>query len=163
MLRTRRRERGFFPTPMPASPRFAAMDHPQNSSRRVCGAERPSVKPRTSSSRIVNGPRMVRAVAALGLGGSDLPGLSRQAGGARLRPPRSDSDDDLEKVSADALGSVENDPYRRDDSGQRRLALPIRGVAVASLIQPMGRPVNGSEPFWTEGERRPCCRGAGRP
>ena len=76
---------------------------------------------------------------------------------------RSDSDDDLPKVSADALGSVENHPYRRDSPGERRWALPIRSVAVASLIQPMGRPVNGSEPFRTEGERRPCCRCVRRP
>ena len=69
------------------------------------------------------------------------------AGGARLLKPRSSPDVDLEKVSVDALGSEENNPYRMDDPGERRFRRPIRSVAVESLIKPMGRPVNGTEPF----------------
>ena len=37
-------------------PRLAAFHHPHNSSRKVCWAERRSIKPHTSSSRIVSGP-----------------------------------------------------------------------------------------------------------
>jgi len=42
-------------------------------------------------------------------------------------------------------------PYRRDDPGERRRALPIRSVVVASLIPLRGRPVNGSEPVGKQG------------
>ena len=61
------------------------------------------------------------------------------------------------------MGSGENNPCWWDDPGERRLCRPIRRVAVESLIQPMGRPVIGTEPFRKEGERRPGCSGKRRP
>ena len=81
-----------------------------------------------------------------------------RAGCARLGPPRSGSDDDPRKVSADALGYVENNPYRMDYPGDRRLGLPISSAAVESLIKPMNRRRKGTEPFRKEGGRRPRCR-----
>ena len=81
-----------------------------------------------------------------------------RVGCARLGPPRSGSDDDPRAVAADALGNVESNPYRMDDSGDRRLGLPIRSAAVESLIKPMARRMKETEPFGKEEGRRPCCR-----
>ena len=54
-----------------------------------------------------------------------------RAGCARLGPPpRGCCDDDPRKVSADALGEVENNPCRMDHPGDRRLGLPIGRAAV---------------------------------
>ena len=48
-----------------------------------------------------------------------------------------------------------------DDPGDRRLGLPIRSVAVESLIKPMDRRMKRTEPFRKEGGRRPCCGASG--
>jgi hypothetical protein len=82
--------------------------------------------------------------------------VGRLAGG--LRPPgalRSCSDDEPWKVAADALGNVENNQYRMDDPGDRRLGLLIVSVTVESLIKPMNRRMKGTEPFWKEGDGGP--------
>jgi hypothetical protein len=42
---------------------------------------------------------------------------------------------------------VENNPYRMDYPGDRRLDLSIRSAAVESLIKPMDRRRKGTEPF----------------
>jgi hypothetical protein len=47
---------------------------------------------------------------------------------------------------------------RRPARWQRRAGRPIRRVAVASRITPMGRPVTGVEPFRKDGETRSGCR-----
>ena len=70
---------------------------------------------------------------------------------ARLGPPRSCSDDDPRKVSAVALGYVEDNQYRMDYPGDRRLGLPISSAVVESLIKPMNRRMKGTEQFWKEG------------
>ncbi len=74
-----------------------------------------------------------------------------RAGCARLGRPRSCSDDDPRKVSAVALGYVEDNQYRMDYPGDRRLDLPISSAVVESLIKPTNRRMKGTEQFWKEG------------
>ena len=70
----------------------------------------------------------------------------------RMLSGKGDSDDNLRTVWTDPLGDVENNPYRIDDPGQRRLGLPICRAAVARWIQPIDPHLKGTEPFWNEGE-----------
>jgi hypothetical protein len=77
--------------------------------------------------------------------------VGRIAGGAGLQSPPSWSDDDLSKILADVLGYVENNPHRLGYPRERRLGLPIRSVAVESLIVPMGHLVNERDRAVLEG------------
>ena len=73
------------------------------------------------------------------------------AGCARLGPPRSCFDDAPRMVAAVALGNEENNPFRMDDPGDRRLGLPVHSAAVESPIKPMDRRMKRPEAFWNEG------------